>query len=76
MEVILKHDFLQYVFLKLYISIYIHGFSKKTMPRDMLFSRHADLFVRLFPGADISEVPPPKVSKFQLLITNFLLTIE
>ena len=37
---------------------------------------HADLSVRLFPRAFGSEVPPPKVWKFQHFITIFSLTME
>ena len=37
---------------------------------------HADLCVRLFLRAITSEVPPPKVWKFQHLITIFSFTIE
>ena len=69
------------------VRIHINNFSKCTRPRDMLFlfkdtlsrmkhcSRHADLFVHLFPRAIISEVLKPKVWKFQQFITIFSLTI-
>ena len=43
--------------------------------RMKMCSRHADLFIRLFPRAITSEVPPPKVRKFQHFITIFSLTI-
>ena len=67
------------------VHVYMNNFSlKTTRPRDMLFilkdtlnncARHADLFVRLFPRANTSEVPPPKVWKFQHFITIFSFTI-
>ena len=36
-------------------------------------SRHADLFVRLFPRAIISEVPPTQSVKMSTLYPNFLI---
>ena len=42
----------------------------------IICSRHADLFVHLFPRAVRSEVLPPKVRKFQHIITIFSLTNE
>ena len=55
------------------VGVRVSDFSKTTRPRDMLFlpyllrmkicSRHADLFVHLFPRAVRREVPPFKVWK-------------
>ena len=51
-------------------------FSKSTSPKDMLIpylsrmkncSRHADLFVYLFPRGITSEVPHPKFENFKTL---------
>ena len=61
------------------VHVRVSDFSDETTrPRDMLFflklaylpsmkncSRHADLFVRLFARAIISEVPPPPHSKYE-----------
>ena len=68
------------------VSVRVNDFSSKTTrPRDMLFflkiaylsrmkncSRHADLFVRLFARAIISEVPPTLSVKISTLYLNFL----
>ena len=68
------------------IQVRVNDFSKTARPRDMLFfkkipylsrmkncSKHADLFVRLFPGAIISEVPPTLSVKISTLYHNFLI---
>ena len=68
------------------VHVLVSDFSDETTrPRDMLFflkiaylpsmkncSRHADLFVRLFARAIISEVPPTLSMKILTLYHNFL----
>ena len=67
------------------VDVRVSDFSKTTRPRDMLFflkiaylpsmkkcSRHADLFVRLFVRAIMSEVPPILSMKILTLYHNFL----
>ena len=70
----------------MYVRVCVSSFSDETTrPRDMLFilkaylskmkkcSRHADLFVRLFARAIISEVPPTLSVKISTLYHNFLI---
>ena len=72
-----------------HVRVRVNNFSSKTTrPRDVLFflkdtlfiedekcSRHANLSVRLFARDITRGVPPPKVWKFQHLITIFSVTI-